>query len=104
MCAAAAGLYGECLTSWGADWEAAGYADEDDFLEACETWSWEMSLLENDAVDQGNETASGSVVAACRERKDSFAAHDATCDAYTGTDWNARPWEPDETDSTEDDA
>jgi len=96
MCEAAATLYGGCLTDWGANWEAAGYADERDFLGACETWAWEMSLLEGDAVEQGDPTAEGSLVRTCRERADAFSEADATCDAYTGIDWNARPWQPDE--------
>ncbi|MEC7947359.1 MAG: hypothetical protein VX265_07295 [Myxococcota bacterium] len=99
MCEAAAALYGDCLTDWGADWSAAGYADEEDFLGACETWGWEMSLLEADAVDRGTEAARGSVARTCRSRRAAFADPDASCDAYTGTDWNARPWD----DTAEDD-
>jgi hypothetical protein len=94
MCVAAAGLYGACLSDWGADWEAAGYADEDDFLGACETWAWEMSLLEIDAVERGEADASGSLVQTCEARESAFKEEDASCDAYTEVDWNARPWDP----------
>ena len=94
MCVKAAALYGGCLDDWGADWPAAGYADEADFIGACETWAWEMSLLEADAVERGDTGAAGSLVGTCDDRGAAFSAPDATCDAYTGTDWNARPWEP----------
>lgn len=96
MCTAAAGLYGGCLSDWGAGWEAAGYTDEDDFLGACETWAWEMSLLEADAVARGDGGAAGALVQTCRARRDAFSAPDATCEAYTSIDWNARPWEPED--------
>ena len=99
MCGAAAALYGGCLSDWGADWEAAGYVDEDDFLVACETWAWEMSLLETDASQRGAAGAAGALVRTCRARREAFAAPDATCDAYTGVDWNARPWEPEQVDT-----
>ena len=58
-----------------------------------------MSLLEADAVDRGTEAARGSVARTCRSRRAAFADPDASCDAYTRTDWNARPWD----DTAEDD-
>ncbi len=88
MCQAAAALYGGCLTSWNADWEAANYADEDDFLDACATWAWEMRQLEVDA----HET--GATEQMCVERSAAFSAEDATCDSYTTLDWNTPDWEP----------
>ncbi len=87
MCEAAASLYGGCLRDWGADWEAAAYTDEADFLDACTTWAWEMKQLERDADEIGatDET--------CEEREAAFADENATCDAFTGIDWHNPPWE-----------
>jgi hypothetical protein len=87
MCAAAAELYGGCLTDWGVDWAAAGYADVDAFTEACETWAWEQRLLEEDAIDRGRAEAEGRTDAACEERETAFRAEDAECTAYTELDW-----------------
>lgn len=87
MCEAAADLYGGCLSSWGADWEAAAYADEDDFLDACATWSWEQRQLE---VDAGEDGATNAV---CEERALLFVSDEATCDDYTTLDWNTPTWD-----------
>jgi len=93
MCVAAADLYGACLEDWSADWASAGYADRDDFLDGCQTWAWEMSLLEEDAVEGGLAGAEGATARACTERERSMTAEDAVCEDYTGVDWNERPWE-----------
>ena len=53
MCAAATALYGGCLESWGVEWTSAGYDDEADFTESCETWAWSSRLLEEDAGKSG---------------------------------------------------
>jgi hypothetical protein len=87
MCAAAGQLYGGCLQDWGADWEAAAYADEADFLDACDTWAWEMHQLERDAG------RTGATDAACAEREAALTADDATCESFTGIDWHTPPWE-----------
>lgn len=86
MCEAGASLYGGCLAEWGADWSAAGYTDDDDFVDACATWSYEMHLLEAEA---GHE---GQVDAACAERERSFSSDSATCDDFTSLDWSTPPW------------
>lgn len=86
-CDAAASLYGGCLADWGAGWEAAGYADEADFVDACATWAWELRQLEADAG------RTGEVDAECEARTEALAAEDATCDTYTSMDWNTPPWE-----------
>ena len=88
LCMDAADLYGGCLTSWGASWEAAGYADEADFLDACATWAWEGRQLEAEAGEPG---ATEDV---CRSRDATFTAEDATCDDFTAVDWSAVPWRP----------
>lgn len=87
MCEAAASLYGGCLREWGADWEAAAYADEEDFLDACGTWVREMRQLEADADHLGATDQT------CEERAAAFTAEDATCEAFTGLDWHTPPWE-----------
>ena len=86
MCAAAAALYGGCLADWGADWSAAGYADEADFLTACAAWGWEMSLLEADAGQEG------VLEDTCSARASALSADDAACSAYTDIDWNSALW------------
>lgn len=92
MCAAAADLYGGCLDEWGAGWPDAGYADRADFLGACETWGWEMALLERDAVQGGDTAAEGTLARTCVDRRSAFQADTATCETYTGIDWQAPPW------------
>ncbi|MSQ03067.1 MAG: hypothetical protein EXR71_14460 [Myxococcales bacterium] len=87
MCAAAGTLYGGCLTSWGTSWEAANYADEADFLDACATWAWEMRQLE---VEAGEVGATDQM---CMDRSAAFEGDDATCDTYTTLDWNTPSWE-----------
>lgn len=84
MCQAATDLYGGCLEGWGSDWAAAGYRDGADFRDACETWAWEMRLLEAEAGQQG------AVDAACAEREALFL--EGTCEDFTAVDWSARPW------------
>ena len=93
MCQAGAALYGDCLDDWGATWADAGYAHRGDFVEACETWSWEMGLLEEDAVARGEDHArqaqrSRHVPTALQR----WEAPEATCEAWTGVDWNTPPW------------
>lgn len=85
MCDAAEALYGACLTDWGADWSTAGYDDAEDFRTSCETWGWEMALLEQDADKDG------WLEATCTTRRDAMAADDAPCSAYTDIDWGASP-------------
>ena len=86
MCEAGASLYGGGLADWGADWSAAGYADGDDFVDACATWTYEMYTLEAEA---GRE---GEVDATCHDRLAAFEADGATCDDFTGVDWSTPPW------------
>ena len=85
MCAAATTLYGSCLDGWGAAWTDAGYEDEADFLDACETWAWSARLLE----DEAGET--GRIDATCRERTVQYT--DGTCEDFLATDWSTLPWQ-----------
>lgn len=91
MCAAATDLYGGCLASWDVDWTSAGYDDADHFTESCETWAWTSRLLEEEAGK------SGEIDAVCRERRQTFEAGE--CADFTGTNWDALPWEPIDADS-----
>lgn len=98
MCGSAATLYGGCLESWGLGWSAAGYADQADFLDRCQTWAWEERLLEARAVRQGQAGAEGSVDATCTERDAAFTAAAADpealqCAVYTDIAWDEAPWE-----------
>lgn len=99
MCAAAAGLYGGCLSDWGVDWTAAGYRDEDDFLRSCETWGWEMNLLQADAIAQETWSDAGWLADTCATRRDALSAEDAACSAFTDIEWNNVPWSPDDGDT-----
>lgn len=92
MCAAAVVLYGDCLTAWGADWPAAGYEDAARYQNACDTWAWEMALLQDHAVEEGRQGAEGWLADTCQERADRLSAEEATCDDYTTIDWGEAPW------------
>lgn len=92
MCLSAAALYGGCLTDWGVDWAAAGFADEAAFLNSCETWGWQMSLLQDAALAEGTHEDAGWLAATCEEREAAMSAEDAACSVYTGIEWNDAPW------------
>ena len=83
MCTAAAQRYGTCLEAWGTDWQAAGYQDEADFLDACDTWVWVSRELEADAGTEGR------VDAECREKR--AVLEQGTCDDFLELDWSESP-------------
>ena len=85
MCAEAAEVYTHCLEDWDADWNAAGYSDEADFIDACDTWVWEMRLI---AEEHGD---ADTVDATCTERAERFS--EGQCNDFTDIDWNDMPWE-----------
>ncbi len=91
MCQSAADLYGGCLSDWDTNWAAAGYDNRPDFISACETWAWEMRILERDAR-RHSDVKKGAVDRACQRRDECFLAPDATCEDFTGLDWNTPPW------------
>lgn len=93
MCGAAVPLLGSCLDEWGVDWTDAGYAGPDDFAAACETWSWEMAQLEQDAVKQGVLNETGALADTCAVRARDFSAADASCETWSEVDWARAPWE-----------
>jgi hypothetical protein len=51
-----------------------------------------MGLLEEDAVARGEDHAEGATVEACSDRAAAMEAPEATCEAWTGVDWNTPPW------------
>ena len=85
MCAAATELYGGCLADWGVEWTSAGYEDEDDFRETCDTWAWQTRILEEEAEK------SGQINGLCEERRALFET--GTCADFTGINWSELPWQ-----------
>jgi len=85
MCAQAAEVYGECLEGeWDTDWAAAGYDDAADFASGCETYTWELRLLDEDAGGDGT-----SVDAMCRDRD--RVLDSLSCDEWTELTWDDTP-------------
>ena len=93
MCATAGEAYGACLADWGVDWSAAGLEDEADYVDRCETWAWEMGVLERDARARGEAVPRGATEAACVERDSLLSAEGATCTDLTAIDWTVPPWQ-----------
>lgn len=88
MCAAAAAAYGACLDPDGAggappDWSAAGYDDQQGFLDACDTWAWEQRLIAE------AEGADDRVDAACADRAEALTAAGDPCAAFSAMEWAA---------------
>lgn len=46
-------MQGECLAADGLGWEAAGHADEADYIDACETWAWEQVRIDRASGRRG---------------------------------------------------
>jgi hypothetical protein len=67
MCQSAEVLTENCLMEWELDWDAAGYENNSDFQESCNTWVWEQQLLIEDAESQGKQ--SPNLADICLERK-----------------------------------
>lgn len=82
MCVHAAEVYGQCLEEAGGDWSAAGYADRADFLDACETYAWELLLIERDEGGDG-----GATEQLCRSRRELLDG--GSCEDFTGLDWGS---------------
>ncbi len=92
MCQAAADVQEVCLSEWEAQWEDLGYADKSDYLNSCDTWAWEMHLLEKDAQQNGLFNPSSSVHEVCLERHDGLESEALTCESWLSIDWNETPW------------
>jgi len=91
MCHAATNVFASCLLSWGVQWQSTGYADAADYTASCETWAWEMSMLETDAV-QREVTHAGVLQASCDDRLTQLTQAQTNCEVYTQIDWNTPPW------------
>lgn len=90
MCAAAASAYGRCLAPDGAGaptWQDAGYADEQGFLDACDTWAWEQRLLARAA--EGRRAGDAKVSAACAARAAELRVEGSACETFLAIDWSA---------------
>lgn len=85
MCEAATAARGACLAEQGLDWSAAGYSDAAEHQSACETWAWEMRLLERDAG------CPGATASVCAARDEALRAADSPCPAYDAIDWSSSP-------------
>ena len=92
MCSDATGVYGGCLSSWGADWQDAGFLDARAYFHSCETWVWEMRLLEREARARGKVDQLGHVDAFCVDISEQLTHSGATCDDWTAIDWETQPW------------
>ena len=92
MCQAAVDTHSACLAQWEAQWTDFGYADEQDFRNSCDTWAWEMRLLEKDARSVGDLDESGVVDGVCLEREKFLLSDTFNCDAWSSLDWNETPW------------
>lgn len=77
MCLAAAERMPECLEEWGQSWSDRGYLNADDFDNACETWVWEESLLEDRPL----------LDATCDSKRADWV--NADCDAAATDAWSA---------------
>ncbi len=92
MCSAATRVYGGCLTHWGAEWADAGFVDEKDYFHSCETWAWEMRMLEKDAKRKGHIDSTGHVDDACLDSEDALLSDDMRCADWSAIDWGVVPW------------
>ena len=90
LCEQTATAYDSCLQQQDLDWQATDYSGRDDFIGRCETWAWELSMLERDALKRG-EIEQPQVDGACQERN-VVMAESEPCDAVT-TAWSAVPWD-----------
>ena len=74
-----------CLAQWDAQWSELGYSDQEDYFEACETWVWQMRLLEEDA---GSDALDGH----CQDWTETLDAGPMECGQWAESDWSDIPW------------
>ena len=77
LCLAAEELTANCLEGWELDWNAAGYANAQDFQNSCSTWAWEQEQLIEAAQKRGEKTA--DLASVCEERSKILSADTASC-------------------------
>ena len=93
LCALAAARQETCLEDGGLDWSAMGYTDASDFDASCQTWLWELSLLEADATKQGDASAAGALRGTCIDWMAMLQDDRSTCAEVMELDWNTLPWD-----------
>ncbi|MBN2798171.1 MAG: hypothetical protein JXX28_03420 [Deltaproteobacteria bacterium] len=84
---------GESLLARCGTWEEGGFDDRADFIERCATWSWELRLLEAEALQSGVLQRRGAVDATCRERTELLTSDQADCESWASLEWSTAPWE-----------
>ena len=94
MCSAASRVYGGCLSHWGAEWRDAGFEDARDYFHSCETWAWEMRLLERSALKRGAVDEGGHVDAQCVDLEQRLLSDEMSCAEWSAIEWEAPPWLP----------
>ena len=91
FCKASASLYDYCLTEGGASWENSQWQSEESYLQSCQTWEWEMLMLEEDALSRG-ELSEPFLSDYCTEQEKKFRSDSALCTDFTELDWSRPPW------------
>jgi len=92
MCSASTRVYGACLEQWEASWEAAGHADARAYFHSCETWAWEMRLLERHAKKEGQSQHTGAVDSVCQQHEADLLESSDPCATWVDFDWENQPW------------
>ena len=77
-----------CLDDLELEWTDLGHESPESFAHSCETWSWELAVLERDAVRRG-EATKGAAADHCAERTAELG--DASCIDLQRLDWRV-PW------------
>jgi hypothetical protein len=93
MCAEAAAVQCGCLESWGSDWSDIGMESQQDFYARCQTWAWEMALLEKDARSRGVLEDAGVLEDVCEERTEALQDPELSCEEWSAMDWSVTPWD-----------
>jgi hypothetical protein len=88
LCLTASALMSPCLTELEQSWENTIWLDENNYLESCNTWSWEMSLIARsaDAPNNARELLAGY----CEEQNSQLATN--SCEDLWALDWTTEPW------------
>ena len=91
FCQASSKLYDQCLRDGGASWEDSQWNSQEGYLHSCQTWQWEMLLLEEDALNR-DELSEPFLQDYCQEKEQLFLAEEATCTDFSDLNWSSPPW------------
>ena len=91
MCLSATVLYGSCIQEWEISFEEVGYASAQSFRESCETWAWQRSFFEEEALEEGLLAEKGWLEDTCGEGLALFDAPESNCQDYFSFDWTQVP-------------